>query len=94
MEGRGSVPSQIFSLCFVPARCWKNGDDTEVVPPACTKCTKLGTMRRSSLQGARGAYDLTKIPINGRRDGVFERKSLTNPLWVRISIWPAARRAS
>ena len=40
-----------------------------------------------------GGYDLTKTPSSGRRDGVLERKSLTNPSFVRISTWPAARLA-
>src|SRR5206468_689715 len=31
------------------------------------------------------SYAFAKTPISGRRDGVFERKSLTNPSWVRIS---------
>jgi hypothetical protein len=30
-------------------------------------------------------YVFAKTPINGRRDGVFERKSLTKPFSVRIS---------
>jgi hypothetical protein len=36
------------------------------------------------------AYDLAKTPSNGRWDGVFERKSLTNPSFVLISTCPAA----
>src|SRR5207247_8661164 len=31
------------------------------------------------------------MPTRGRRDGVFEQKSLTKPSLVRSSTWPAVR---
>src|SRR5207247_3808555 len=56
---------------------------------ACEQLSDLDGRQRSNSAN----YDFAKTTSNGRRDGVFERKSLTKPFSVRISTWPAARLA-
>ena len=45
----------------------------------------LSESKRPRIAQTARSYTFAKTPISGRRDGVLERKSLTNPSWVRIS---------
>jgi hypothetical protein len=48
--------------------------------------------RRSADEATLGPlanYDFVNTPINGRGEGIFDRKSLAKPCRVLISTWPA-----